>query len=77
MLSLCCRARCAAAEDLDAKVKRYRQVMRQEADDARNRAIQRAVFRAFNDPFDNLASADSNPLGKNHRLTATNPLLDD
>ena len=68
-----------AAEGLDAKVRRHRQVMLQEEDDARRRGISRALADALNDPFDMPGSSrgDSNPLGRRHRLTALNPLLDD
>lgn len=67
-----------AGEDTEAKVKRHSAVMSQEQDDAKRRAIGRMLSRAFNDPFDNPSgSGDSNPLGRNHRLTALNPLLDD
>jgi len=47
------------------------------AEAAQQRAIQRALFAAFNDPFDNAgaATANTNPLGRKNRLTATNPLL--
>lgn len=48
-----------------------------EAEKARGQALQRMLYRAFDDPFDNAgaASANSNPIGKNTRLRQTNPLL--
>lgn len=64
------------AEPFDAKVKRVRQVMQQEEEDRRGRDIQKYLMRAFNEPSSDV-TADSNPLRRgNHRLTATNPLLD-
>ncbi len=63
---------------MEAKVKRHRQVMQQEADDAERRAISRLLSRGLHDPFDTgFGSGDSNPLKRKHRLTALNPLLDD
>lgn len=50
---------------------------RQEEEDARGKAISRYIHQAFNDPYDSLTSADTNPLGRRNRLTAFNPLLDD
>eukprot|EP00798_Chlamydomonas_sp_ICE-L_P013211 gene13211-19046_t len=64
-------------ETLDAKVKRHRQVLKQEAIEEKDKAIQRAVYDAFNDPFDSVDNGDTNPIGRSHRLTKTNPLLDD
>lgn len=64
-----------AAEDIDTKVKRHRQIMQQEVKNKRDKAITQYLYRAFNEPSD-YGVADSNPLGNNHRLTATNPLLD-
>lgn len=62
-----------AAEDLDTKVKRHRQLQEQKAKEQRDKAIQSYLYRAFND----VEAPDSNPLlAKSHRLTATNPLLD-
>ncbi len=51
---------------------------RAEREAARGRAIQAALYRAFDDPFDNVgqATANHNPLGRSKRLRATNPLLD-
>lgn len=48
------------------------------AEAARGRALQRSLYRAFNDPFDNVgaSTANTNPLKGRNRLTATNPLLD-
>eukprot|EP00878_Enallax_costatus_P006620 GHUV01006938.1.p1 GENE.GHUV01006938.1~~GHUV01006938.1.p1 ORF type:complete len:332 (+),score=116.06 GHUV01006938.1:212-1207(+) len=63
------------AEDVDTKVKWHRQVMQQEAKDRRDKAIQEYLYRAFNETSD-YGTGDCNPLGKNHRLIATNPLLD-
>lgn len=44
---------------------------------AQDRAMQRALYAAFKDPFDNAgqATANTNPLSKPNRLTALNPLL--
>eukprot|EP00775_Hariotina_reticulata_P008674 gene8674-8855_t len=64
-----------AAEDVETKVKRHRQVLLQEAKDKRDRSIQSYLYRAFNEPS-SVDTHDSNPLSKSHRLTATNPLLD-
>jgi hypothetical protein len=62
-----------AAEDLDTKVKRHRQLREQKAKEDRDKAIQSYMFRAFND----VEAPDSNPLlARSNRLTATNPLLD-
>ena len=68
-----------AAEDLNTKVRRHRQVMRQEEDDAKRRGISRALADALNDPYDvpGGSRGDSNPIGRKNRLTALNPLLDD
>ena len=68
-----------AGEDLPTKVKRHRQLMRQEDVDAKGRAISRMLSAAWSDPFDvpGGTAGDSNPLGRKHRLTALNPLLDD
>lgn len=48
-----------------------------EAEDRKRRAISQMLSRAFNDPYDNGGGGDTNPLGKKHRLSALNPLLDD
>lgn len=65
-------------EDTATKVKQHRQLMQQEEEDAKRRHISRFLSRALNDPMDNpFSSGDSNPLGRRHRLTALNPLLDD
>lgn len=62
-----------AAEDLDTKVKRHKQLREQKAKEDRDKAIQTYLYRAFNE----VEGPDSNPLlAKSHRLTATNPLLD-
>jgi hypothetical protein len=62
-----------AAEDLDTKVKRHKQLRKQKAKEDRDKAIQTYLYRAFNE----VEGPDSNPLlAKSHRLTATNPLLD-
>eukprot|EP00879_Flechtneria_rotunda_P002019 GHRR01002196.1.p1 GENE.GHRR01002196.1~~GHRR01002196.1.p1 ORF type:complete len:303 (+),score=108.36 GHRR01002196.1:364-1272(+) len=64
-----------APEDVDNKFKRHRQIILQEAKDKRDKAIQQYLCRAFHEPS-TADTGDSNPLGKNHRLTAMNPLLD-
>jgi hypothetical protein len=62
-----------AAEDLDTKVKRHRQVMEAEAKVKRDKALTASLFRSFNE----VEQPNSNPLlAKSHCLTATNPLLD-
>ena len=51
------------------------QVMQAEADEKAGKAIQRYISRAFNDATGE-PTADSNPLlRRNHKLSATNPLL--
>ncbi|PNH09254.1 hypothetical protein TSOC_004140 [Tetrabaena socialis] len=64
------------SESVDAKVKRHRQLTRTEAEQERGRAIAQYLASAFSDPFDHLHSDNSNPLGRSHKLTASNPLLD-
>eukprot|EP00877_Chromochloris_zofingiensis_P002480 jgi/Chrzof1/12232/Cz06g26130.t1 len=64
-----------AAETTEVKVKRHKQVARQEQSDKRARAIQSYLFRAFNEPS-TATGSDSNPISRPSRLTATNPLLD-
>lgn len=66
-----------AAETVEQKVARHKACMTAEAKEARDRAMQRAVFRAFDDPFDNAgyATANTNVIGRRTRLTAYNPLL--
>jgi len=67
-----------AGEGLDTKLRLHKQIMKQEEEDARGRQISRSLSRAWNDPFDVPGGhGDSNPLGRKHRLTALNPLLDD
>jgi len=53
--------------------------MAAEHERAHNLALQRTVRAAFDDPLDNagFATANTNPLGRRNRLTATNPLLSD
>jgi hypothetical protein len=49
--------------------------MQAEADEKAGKAIQRYISRAFNDATGE-PTADSNPLlRRNHKLSATNPLL--
>lgn len=50
------------------------QMIQTEADEEERKAIQRHVFRAFND-FGGEATSDSNPLARPTKLTRTNPLL--
>ena len=65
-------------EGMETKVRRHRQIMKQEEEDAQHRRIARSLSRAWNDPFDVPGGhGDSNPLGKKHRLSALNPLLED
>eukprot|EP00955_Chlamydomonas_euryale_P072063 361277-Chlamydomonas_euryale.AAC.8 len=65
------------AEDMSTKVKRHRAVMRQDEDNAKRRAIGRMLSSQLNDPFDQpFSSGDSNPLGRHHRLSKLNPLID-
>ena len=67
-----------SGEGFDAKIRRHKQIMKQEEEDARGRQIARSLSRAWNDPFDVPGGhGDSNPLGRKHRLSALNPLLDD
>ncbi|KAL4420472.1 hypothetical protein ABPG75_010128 [Micractinium tetrahymenae] len=62
-------------EDQETKVKRVRQVMQAEADAKAGKAIERYMRMAFNDGTGE-PTADSNPLlRRNHKLSATNPLL--
>ncbi|KAL4436390.1 hypothetical protein ABPG77_009952 [Micractinium sp. CCAP 211/92] len=62
-------------EDQETKVKRVRQVMQAEADVKAGKAIERYMRMAFNDATGE-PTADSNPLlRRNHKLSATNPLL--
>ncbi|GLI59718.1 hypothetical protein VaNZ11_001662 [Volvox africanus] len=65
-----------ARESISDKVARHRQVMRADREQERGRAIERYLRSAFNDPFDHLRSDNSNPLGRPHKLTESNPLLD-
>lgn len=64
-------------ESVEAKVAQHRAAAAADEAAAAQRALQRALFRSFNDPFDNAgyATANTNPLGRKTRLTATNPLL--
>ncbi|EFJ51558.1 hypothetical protein VOLCADRAFT_103457 [Volvox carteri f. nagariensis] len=64
-----------ATESLGDKVARHKHVMRVEREQERGRAIERYLRSAFNDPFDQLHSDNSNPLSRSHRLTESNPLL--
>ncbi len=64
----------AVLEDPDVKVKRVRQVMQAEADDAAEKALARALYRAFNDSSC-YGSTDSNPLLRRSKLSDSNPLL--
>jgi hypothetical protein len=66
-----------ASEDLETKVKRHRQVMEQEAKEKRDKAIQLYMQRAFIEPSLADVGDHANVLGRNSRLTRTNPLLDD
>lgn len=50
------------------------QMIQAEADEEDRRAIQRHMYRAFND-LGGEATSDSNPLARPNKLTRTNPLL--
>ncbi|GIL53301.1 hypothetical protein Vafri_8933 [Volvox africanus] len=65
-----------ARESISDKVARHRQVMCADREQERGRAIERYLRSAFNDPFDHIRSDNSNPLGRPHKLTQSNPLLD-
>ncbi|KAF6262142.1 hypothetical protein COO60DRAFT_675402 [Scenedesmus sp. NREL 46B-D3] len=65
-----------ASEDLDTKVKRHRQLLEQETKEKRDKAIQFYMQRAFNEPSLADVGDHANVLGRNSRLTRTNPLLD-
>lgn len=65
-----------ASEDTDTKVKRYRQLDEQQCKAERDSAIQRFVFREFEAPPDSRATSNANVLGRSHRLSSLNPLLD-
>lgn len=62
-------------EDLDTKVKRHRQVMQSEVDDAARQKISRFVYNAFKDGGATGGGADNNPLLRRNKLSSTNPLL--
>ncbi|BDA47025.1 hypothetical protein COCOBI_09-4800 [Coccomyxa sp. Obi] len=64
----------AVLEDTEVKVKRVRQVMQAEADDAAEKELARALYRAFNDSS-GYASTDTNPLLRRSKLSDSNPLL--
>jgi hypothetical protein len=64
-----------ASEAVETKVKRHKQVMRQEAEDARGRAIHHYLSSVLND-HDGTSNTDSNPLLRRNKLSALNPLLD-
>eukprot|EP00887_Chlorella_sp_A99_P004350 scaffold15.g4350.t1 len=62
-------------EPLEKKVKRVKAVMQAEADDRACKAISRYIYSAFRDATGEPTS-DANPLlRRNHKLSATNPLL--
>lgn len=64
-----------ASEDLDTKVKRVRQVVRAEEDEAQRRAIQRYMSRALA-PSESSSAGGGNPLvRRNPRISRSNPLL--
>ena len=63
------------AEDFDTKVKRHRQVMQSEVDDAAGQKISRFMYNAFKDGDAAGDSADNNPLLRRNKLSSTNPLL--
>lgn len=63
-------------EDLETKVKRVKQVVRAEEDEAKRRAIQRYMNRALSPSDGTSSSGDTNPLlRRNARLSSKNPLL--
>ncbi|KAL6763302.1 hypothetical protein V8C86DRAFT_2498479 [Haematococcus lacustris] len=67
-----------AGESMEAKVALHKAAAAAELEAARGRAIQRMLYTAFNDPFDGPGgdTANINPLRRNARLSAANPLLD-
>ena len=68
-----------AAVDVDRRAQAVmgRAACRQEADDARRRAIAQSLSRAFNEPDSTELTANANVLGKGHRLSKHNPLMND
>lgn len=64
----------AVLEDPEVKLKRVRQVAQAEADDAAEKALARAFYRAFKDSA-GYSSTDTNPLLRRSKLSDSNPLL--
>jgi len=65
-----------AHEDIDTKVKRVKQVVQTEIDDAAGKEIARYIYRSLGEGDGAGNTSDINPLlKKSHRLSATNPLL--
>mmetsp|Transcript_8210 Transcript_8210/g.14074 ORF Transcript_8210/g.14074 Transcript_8210/m.14074 type:complete len:304 (-) Transcript_8210:548-1459(-) len=66
-----------AGESLETKLKHHRAAAHAEQEQKRGQDIHRMLCAAFDDPLDNAGAttANSNVLGRNTRLTATNPLL--
>lgn len=50
------------------------QILQTEADEAAGKALQRYMYRAFND-LSGAPTTDSNPLVRQNKLSRTNPLL--
>ncbi|KAK9807748.1 hypothetical protein WJX72_007944 [[Myrmecia] bisecta] len=61
-------------DDPGVKLQRVRQVWQSEVDESAGKAIQAYIYRAFNDATGE-PGPDDNPLLRNHKLSATNPLL--
>ncbi len=65
--------RCLALSGMQVKVKRVKQTMRAEAEAAAEKALAKALYREFND-VGGQHSADTNPLMRRSKLSASNPL---
>ncbi|KAL3147163.1 hypothetical protein ABBQ32_002670 [Trebouxia sp. C0010 RCD-2024] len=61
-------------EDPQVKRQRHQQILQTEADEAAGKALQRYMYRAFND-LSGAPTTDSNPLVRQNKLSRTNPLL--
>lgn len=61
-------------EDPKIKRQRHQQILQAEADEAAGKAIQRYMYRAFNE-MSGEPTSDSNPLLRQNKLSRTNPLL--
>uniref|UniRef100_A0A7S0UM18 G-patch domain-containing protein n=1 Tax=Polytomella parva TaxID=51329 RepID=A0A7S0UM18_9CHLO len=66
------------SESLHQKVKRHKQIMRQEEDDHKRRLIASYLSRSFSEPYsDNTSSANLPPKHGASRISSLNPLIDD